>query len=377
MVTIAMVVSNQHPPDPRVHKEALALDRAGHRVVVHAFDRQRSGVSEDVIDGIPVVRHGVGKVGYGARARTALGLHRWRRSVFRRLEAERPAAVHCHDADTLALGVEARAVWGAKAVFDMHDLHHTWVRIGRPYSPLRRLAARLLEGAMLRRARRADLIVTSSGARFASGHRGFREWLAARHLASVVVENRPEPPRAVPPLPDRFTVGYLGTVREPRTFSLLIEALRRMPPADRPAVHVAGGGTASTEVRRMFAAAEDVESTVTGEFTADRLSELMAGVSAMLCLYPTERGNILDGALPVKMFEAAAHGRPSIVNAGCLMADVARAESCGVAVLWDDPGLLAAAVERTRHLEVALPRRWWADEAAVLVEAVEALGRSR
>ena len=43
----------------------------------------------------------------------------------------------------------------------------------------------------------------------------------------------------------------------------------------------------------------------------------------MYAMYGPLRGNILQGALPVKMFDAAAQGVPSVVNNDCLMGDLA------------------------------------------------------
>ena len=59
-------------------------------------------------------------------------------------------------------------------------------------------------------------------------------------------------------------------------------------------------------------------------------------MSVMFAVYPVNRGNILDGALPTKMFDAANLGRPSIVNEGCLMADIAKAENLGISIDYSD-----------------------------------------
>jgi len=53
-------------------------------------------------------------------------------------------------------------------------------------------------------------------------------------------------------------------------------------------------------------------------------------------MYAPRRGNITQGALPVKMFDAAAQGVPSVVNDGCLMGDLAQSENIGIAAEWGD-----------------------------------------
>jgi len=88
----------------------------------------------------------------------------------------------------------------------------------------------------------------------------------------------------------------------------------------------------------MMNAAEsgDIEVEVSGAFTPSQFQELVSQIDVMFALYPPNRGNILQGALPVKMFDAAAHGIPSIVNSNCLMGELAVSEEIGIAVSWGD-----------------------------------------
>ena len=95
----------------------------------------------------------------------------------------------------------------------------------------------------------------------------------------------------------------------------------------------------------------------------------------MYAVYPTPRGNILDGALPTKMFDAAMYGRPSIVNSGCLMGDIAAAERIGVTVNHSDvDSLLSVLLEISKkHSEIKLERDW-TGESKRLVLAYTGLG---
>ena len=56
----------------------------------------------------------------------------------------------------------------------------------------------------------------------------------------------------------------------------------------------------------------------------------------MLCLQCTiqKRGNINEGALPTKMFDAASIGIPTIVNSDCLMGEIIEKEGWGFSVEW-------------------------------------------
>ena len=66
------------------------------------------------------------------------------------------------------------------------------------------------------------------------------------------------------------------------------------------------------------------------------------------------RGNILQGALPVKMFDAAAQGVPSLVNDDCLMGDVAQTEGLGVAAPWGDEEAVGKALLELKDRVVEL-----------------------
>ena len=74
----------------------------------------------------------------------------------------------------------------------------------------------------------------------------------------------------------------------------------------------------------------------------------------MYAMYAPTRGNILQGALPVKMFDAAAHGVPSVVNAECLMGEVAEDEEIGHSVEWMNLSQLAASLIQLRDTTVQL-----------------------
>ena len=112
----------------------------------------------------------------------------------------------------------------------------------------------------------------------------------------------------------------------------------------RPQVLIAGDGIAAAAVSDLLPQAE-----MPGPFTESELPGLMARISVMYALYPPERGNILQGALPAKMFEAAAFGRPTVVNSGCHMGEVCESEQLGRAVPWGDAQ--ARSEEHTSELQ--------------------------
>lgn len=332
MGRIAAIVSNPCAPDPRVLREARWLVDAGHEVEVHAFDRHEVHEQREVVDGVQLIRHQVGATPFGGTLATARGIGRFLKAAQRAITDV--DLVHCHDADTLPVGIGS----GTPTLFDMHDLHHTWVRMPNPRSWLRRRVSAAQQKKMLREASAATAVITSST--------GFQTWLEDSGIVATVVENRPIKQEPLPSS-ERLTVGYLGVVREARSFELLKQALNLMQP--RPQVLIAGDGIATAAVADLLPEAE-----MWGSFREDELPGLMARISVMYALYPPERGNIMQGALPAKMFEAAAFSRPTVVNSGCHMGDVCESENLGRAVPWGDAQALAAALTEVHGSTVEL-----------------------
>ena len=352
MARIAAVVSNGCNPDPRVMREASWLADAGHEVTIHAFDRSENLAPETIIDGVKIIRHSVGYTEYGGTWSTVRGLAKFRKAVIEAIgEVD---LIHCHDADTLEIGLKVSNLSMKQGnsttpvLFDMHDLHHTWVLMPKPNSLIRRFFAGRYRSKMLSQAAQVSAIVTSS--------EGFSSWLAEYGLESTVVQNRP-PHRKHLPVAKKFTVGYLGRVREVESFRLLLDAVRIIPDDERPALLIAGDGNAAVKVADMVRQAESdgwLDAEVIGAFVSEQLSEMMAEISVMYAMYPPNRGNISEGAIPVKMFDAASFGRPSVVNSECHMGDVCEAEGLGVASRWGDAQELANSLREAHGTSVSL-----------------------
>ena len=217
MPIVAMIVSNPCDPDPRVEKEAFSLIQAGYEVTIYAFDREENSELISTNDGIIIRRYRVGFTPTGASslfmgAKVLSGLKRFRKRVLNDLLNNPPDIIHCHDADTLEIGIMMKSKTDAKLVFDMHDLAHTWARMKRPTSIIRIIVSKFIEKRLVQRMKKCDLIITSSGAVSKTSYPGFREWVRRRitNPNITVVENRPIKTKEIEPLPDEFTIGYAG-----------------------------------------------------------------------------------------------------------------------------------------------------------------------
>jgi glycosyltransferase involved in cell wall biosynthesis len=327
---ISAVVSNGCNPDPRVLREARWLVDEGHDITIHAFDRLENLPLEEIVEGVQIRRHRAGKTPYGGTISTVIGLRKFRNSVRKSLSGI--DLLHCHDADTLALSNHV----DVPVLFDMHDLHHTWALMPNPRSKIRQYAAKRMKRKMLKQAKRANAIITSSP--------GFVEWLGKYGMKAISIENRISK-QSMLPLSNSPTIGYFGRIRETPSFVLLRDALLHIENhEDRPSILIAGDGIHADNVAKIFADTPEIKSEIRGSFIESDLPSMMSEISLMFAMYSPERGNITDGALPAKMFEAAAFGRPSIVNRNTPMGEICETENLGTSVTWGDSMALSSAI---------------------------------
>jgi glycosyltransferase involved in cell wall biosynthesis len=390
MADVAMVVSNRYEPDPRVQKEAASLVAAGHRVRVYAFDRlEEMATQRERIDGVEVHRLQLGRYQYGAPVAAALGLRRFLSAVRKELLREPPDVLHCHDQDTCALGTwfQSQRTRGRRRglfVFDAHDFYWTYPLMADRASLPRRVASSLLKLAAFRYARRADLLITVSES--VGVHPGYAEVYRGWGADPVVLWNAPMPVSARPPLPPEFTVGYYGNVRELSMFRWLMAAIEALPADQRPALRVAGGGIEQARVQAFLEAETKrlgVPLHMTGFFDVKDLGALMAQCSVQFCMYPLGSGNVVR-TIPVKLFDAVAHGRLGIGNADTLMADFIERNDWGWVVSEGDVAGLATALAQARarlagrsEPPALTPPPSWQEQADKLCQAYERLLRAR
>ena len=97
----------------------------------------------------------------------------------------------------------------------------------------------------------------------------------------------------------------------------------------------------------------------------------------MYAVYSPRRGNIMQGALPVKMFDAAAQGVPSVVNEACLMADLVETEALGASAPWAEPAAIGEKLHSLRTSIVAMTNdgerehQRWLDAMADILKSAQ------
>lgn len=205
-----------------------------------------------------------------------------------------------------------------------------------------------------------------SAALIAAPTRGIVESLGARPEArGKVVQVSPavdlERFAALPPLAPRagapLRVLYAGTLGMAQGLGTLVEAAALAGPAVVE-LTIAGDGPDAALLRHEVASRGLEHVRLLGAVAPERIPALYAEADAGVVSLRDRP--IFDGALPTKLFEVLAAGRPAIVAARGEAAALVRDAGAGLAVAPEDPHALAAAF---RQLHAAPPH-----EAAAMGE---------
>ena len=227
-----------------------------------------------------------------------------------------------------------------------------------------------------------------------NGHPGFKQWLAEHEIESICIPNYPLSNESsnggkdngkgkaikLESWPTTPTIGYIGRVRDVASFELLAKALELIPQDRRPHLRIAGDGIAQGGVKEIFSRLvnEGLRVEISNGFSIEELPGLISQISVMYCLYDPRRGNIMEGALPVKMHDAAAHARPVICNSDCLMEDVLELKGySGIAVKWGDVTELSSTISQltatVKPVDIQTPDNDYSTVSNILLEAISSI----
>ena len=139
------------------------------------------------------------------------------------------------------------------------------------------------------------------------------------------------------------SIGYFGRIRDYDAMVLFTESCKEI---GFRAI-LAGDGPS---VDRLLERYPDID--YRGCFDDDQLNELMAEIDVMYAMYNPEKENIRQGALPVKMFDAAAYGRPTVTTANVPMGKFCLENNLGAVAIFGDVEAVSNAILEAYELDV-------------------------
>jgi glycosyltransferase involved in cell wall biosynthesis len=276
----------------------------------------------------------------GARARRILSGLSFSRQALSVASQTRPTLVHANDWNTMWTGMAIKLRYGARLVYDSHEL---WPdRNGRwEWRPW------LLAGEALF-VRAADEVITSSP--------GYADALASRYciVRPFVVRNIPERSLRAGSMPAHSEIEgpsspprvvYVGGLMPGRGLEQMIDALPLIPDVRLRAIGPGAPRYRAGLLDRARAALVEDRVELRAPVAPGEVQSALAGAAAGLCLIqPVCRSYELS--LPNKLFEYAAAGVPVLASDVPVIAAIVRGEGLGEVVPAGCPRAIAASLER-------------------------------
>lgn len=322
---VLMVVSNDVVHDSRVVKEARALRDAGHEVRFIGWDRSGDRPERVEWDGFQI-RYVRTRGAMRAAGHDILRTPLWWRRALRLVKGDPADVIHCHDLDTLRIGVRWKRATGGRIVYDAHEIFGYMIERDVP-----RLVADYAFRMERELAPMTDRVIAVNEAvkRYIDGIAG-KPATVVRNTHEDVLETYRPPPG--PP----FTVLYIGTLHPSRFLLPAIEVIGQMPDVR---LIIGGGKALASEVATACKRHPNTE--YLGIVPNEKVFPMTVESHAVLSMFDPEY-RINQVGLPNKIFEAMAAGRPVIVTEGILMGDLVRREQCGLPVPYTEDGFRAA-----------------------------------
>jgi glycosyltransferase involved in cell wall biosynthesis len=143
----------------------------------------------------------------------------------------------------------------------------------------------------------------------------------------------------------KYVVGYVGTHGMAQGLDVVIMAAHILRTSDIHFLFV-GDGARREELMAMAASLSLDNVTFVGSVPSEAAVEYLALSDAIVV--PLKKSALFDGALPSKIFEAAAMERPIILSASGISAELVLSHGAGVVAEPGNATALASAIERLR-----------------------------
>ena len=373
MASSLMLLTYPYRPDPRVFREARALLRHGIKVNLIAWDREGRLPKKAEEDGVNVIRLGP-RCPYRSAGKVLARLPTF---WLRALNASRKIKfdlVHCHDFDTIPVGMLIAKLNGKPLLYDAHELYSEMIRkdVGGIADSVWRMESSC--------SRKVDEIVTVNET--------LAEKLSTgRRTRARIVSNSPDTGALDGHEPAQireryglrgFVASYLGSL-EPGRF--LEELMACMEPTGKVSMAIAGSGTLKPVIERASRSNPAVKLLPTVD-TDEALRITWASDIVIAMLDPSNPNYKVS--TPVKILDAMACGRPVITSKGLDFAKTVEKVGCGFVIPYEkedfkktlqialaEPKLLAEMGRRGReHFEKELS---WERSKDELLKAYKAL----
>ena len=330
-MNILMVLANPFTHDPRVYNEAKSLIKAGNNVTVIGWDKGKQNPPHETVDGINVFRS------YNTKFMKILPydifrLHFWWKKGYKdalKIFREKPFdAVHCHDLDTLPIGIKLKKKLGVPLIYDAHEIWGYMVARDLP-----KIWANYYLWKEKHIIKHVDRIITVN-----KPLKGYFENISSNPI-TIVMNCKPlQEAEYIPPNNDNFTLLYLGSLARPRFLLELADVVEELP--DIKCI-IGGRGKSEyvNDLKQKCSTISNVD--FIGHIPMDEVIPMTKKADVVVCMTsPRDPNN--SRATANKQFEAMVCGRPIICTKYTYPGEFTVKHNCGVIAEYTEEGLKKA-----------------------------------
>ena len=324
MPSSLMLLTYPYRPDPRVFREARSLIKHGVKVHLIAWNREGDLPAHAEENGVDVIRVGP-RSPFRSAAKIILRLPMF---WFNALRASRKLefdVIHCHDFDTLPLGLFLSRLRRKPVLYDSHDIYSLMVKkdVGELSNYIWRVEKSL--------STRADEIITTT-----------EKWASllsvGRAARARVVTNSPDTgvldgadPKEIRERHGLrgFVMSYLGSLEPGRFIEELVASAESLKGVT---LAIGGNGTLRPIVERAASSNQAVKFLGTLD-TDEALKVTLASDLVVVMLDPTNPN--YRESIPVKVLDAMASSRPVIISQGLDISKKIEEVGCGFVIPYN------------------------------------------
>jgi glycosyltransferase involved in cell wall biosynthesis len=336
---ILMLLSNPFTNDARVYNEAMSLIKAGHDVTVIAFDRNKRQPIIETWDGIQIYRiRSVFPQRYylGTPVWNGYNPLSWQWQAYNKAmqlhKKHHFHVIHCHDFDTLVVGVRIKKKLRIPLVYDAHEMYSYMMERIFPHR-----IANIFIWLEKRLIADVDRIITVSETieRYLQGitNKPISVIMNCKMLQSLEYEPSNNA--------DVFHIIYVGLLNEIRAISLLIDVVEKLD-----GIRCTIGGIGQPDYVKHLKERCNMIPNIDfiGIVPLDQVISLTKRADIIFCLFNPEDSNSAIGT-PNKLFEAMICGRPIICTKGTYSGDFTEKEDVGLTIEYTEEALKQAIIK--------------------------------
>lgn len=326
---ILMILSKEFITDPRVNKEAASLKKKGHDVCVLFWNRMHNkNLSTKQINEIKIFEVFCEKNPDILLPDLIRNPFWWRKAYKKALKIYKNEyrfdVVHCHDLDTLQIGVWIKKKLDIKLIYDSHEIFGYMIERTMPNFIVN--IAFCMERYLLKH---VDHIITVNEPLLT-----YFKTITNKPITIVMNCIEPFNGEYISPNNDVFTLCYIGVLHRSRMFPEIIDVIGNV--SDVKLIIAGKKENLYEAVKNRCEKYDNID--FLGSIPFNEVIPITIASDAVIhMINPQDRNNSVG--LANKQFEAMACGRPIIITKNTYAGDFAEKNNCGVIVDYSTSSL--------------------------------------